>query len=1153
MKTKPLFLGKTPLKSEQKEVSGEYTTLNAEDFFVIRNYAEMRPFFMSLVSATDHWLFISSTGGLTAGRKNPDNALFPYYSDDKIAESAAITGSKTIIKVETTDAIKVWEPFNKDHVGVYGITSNIYKNREGSQLIFEEINEDLGLTFQYGWGFSEKYGIVKTANLKNDSAGNVSIELLDGVQNILPHGVGQPLQNSKSTLVDAYKRSILDEKSKVGVFALSSMIIDKAEPSEALKATSVWSVGLEAKTLLLSSLQLNAFKYGKSIESELDVKAEKGAFLVHSEFNLKANESKDWMLVCEVGQSAVAVEKLKQELSNTEYLKEAVKADILKNKEDLRQKIGLSDGIQLSNDRLSSGRHFSNVLFNIMRGGTFEDVYEIDTEDLQQQIKVMNKVAHKEMRAVLDALPKKIAHHELRHFLVATKQQKMLRYYLEYLPLSFSRRHGDPSRPWNYFSIEIKDENGNKTKNFEGNWRDIFQNWEALAYSFPEYTLGMISKFVNASTIDGYNPYRISKEGIDWEVIEPNDPWSYIGYWGDHQVIYLCRLLEVSQSYHPERLAELLESKIFTYANVPYKIRGYDAIVRNPSDTIDFDHALESEIQKRVEKIGSDGKLIWNEKEDLLKVNLTEKLLVMALTKLYNFIPEAGIWLNTQRPEWNDANNALVGNGVSMVTLYYLRRFLDFARKIYTSQSAKEFEVNKPVYDLLMALKNGFKQYESKLDSSLNDTERRDFMDAFGVAGEHYRTSAYAGFNGFKKRITTSEIVDFFELSQRFLEHSIRANKREDKMYHAYNLIELPEGKAKISHLYEMLEGQVAVLSANYLSVSESADVLNGLKSSKMYREDQYSYILYPFKELDSFLEKNYIPETALSNSKLLPLLMNNNDRSIVEEDVNRRLHFNANFNNETDLSLALDQLKTSDYGTLVRSERKLFTQVFEQIFQHKYFTGRSGSFYGYEGLGSIYWHMVSKLLVAIQENLRNTADVDTETRGTLIEHYYEIRASIGVDKSPDLYGAFPTDPYSHTPKYAGAKQPGMTGQVKEDVINRWAELGIKVEGGQLKFAPFILRKQEFLDTAGQLSYYNSDKELQKIEVPENGLGFTYCQIPIIYKIGKKQSLTINYKSRAAHTSQKMQLGLTDSKSVFKRKGEIEFIEVTLKEESLLN
>ena len=46
-----------------------------------------------------------------------------------------------------------------------------------------------------------------------------------------------------------------------------------------------------------------------------------------------------------------------------------------------------------------------------------------------------------------------------------------------------------------------------------------------------------------------------------------------------------------------------------------------------------------------------------------------------------NFIPEGGIWMNTQRPEWNDANNALVGNGVSMVTLYYLEKILKFFDK----------------------------------------------------------------------------------------------------------------------------------------------------------------------------------------------------------------------------------------------------------------------------------------------------------------------------------------------------------------------------------------------------------------------------------------------------------------------------------------
>ena len=55
----------------------------------------------------------------------------------------------------------------------------------------------------------------------------------------------------------------------------------------------------------------------------------------------------------------------------------------------------------------------------------------------------------------------------------------------------------------------------------------------------------MIHKFLNSTTFDGYNPYRVTKYGFDWETIEPDNPWSYIGYWGDHQIIYLLKFLEI--------------------------------------------------------------------------------------------------------------------------------------------------------------------------------------------------------------------------------------------------------------------------------------------------------------------------------------------------------------------------------------------------------------------------------------------------------------------------------------------------------------------------------------------------------------------------------------------------------------------------------
>ncbi len=60
--------------------------------------------------------------------------------------------------------------------------------------------------------------------------------------------------------------------------------------------------------------------------------------------------------------------------------------------------------------------------------------------------------------------------------------------------------------------------------------------------------------------------------------------------------------------------------------------------------------------------------------------------------------------------------------------------------------------------------------------------------------------------------------------------------------------------EVRVSHLPEMLEGQVAVLSSGYLKPEQTLQVLDALKSSSLFREDQYSYILYPNKKLPGFL-----------------------------------------------------------------------------------------------------------------------------------------------------------------------------------------------------------------------------------------------------------------------------------------------------------
>ena len=1049
-------------------------TLKGETWFKIADHDAMRPFFMSIVSDSNHWMFISSNGGLTAGRKNAEYALFPYYTDDKLSESTHITGPKTIMHVRRDAQDALWEPFSTLSKARFKLTRNLYKNRYGNKIRFEEHNHDLGLSFSYEWSSSNLYGFVRRAFLVNHSEQSLQIRLLDGLQNLLPYGVGSDLQNKQSNLVDAYKRSELIAESGLGIFALSAIIVDRAEPSEALKANVVWSRGLPGATHLLSSLQLDAFRAGGELRAERDVKGEKGAYFLSTSFSLAANAEKAWTLVANVNQSQADVARLSHDIQHDAGLMQRVMDDVALGSRKLTELIAAADGLQYSADLLVDTRHRSNVLFNIMRGGLPDHNYRIEKQDFSQYLRKANRELHLRCKAFLDELPEDFDLFMLRSALSSTDDLDLLRLATEYLPFRFSRRHGDPSRPWNRFSIETRSEvDGSKVLNYEGNWRDIFQNWEALAHAYPAWMEGMIFKFLNASTFDGYNPYRVTKGGFDWEVVEPEDPWSFIGYWGDHQLIYLLKFLEFQQAYDPEAFQALMGKNCFVYANVPYRIKRYGQIVQNPKDTIIFDAEADKEIRKAVALKGADAALIKVKDGELHHVGFMEKIMASVLAKVANLIPEAGIWLNTQRPEWNDANNALVGNGVSMVTLYYLRRFLSFFKEILAASPVASYAFSVEPADCLKEMQSVLDSHSDALESGFDDARRRTVADGLGRAAGRYRNHIYeSGFSGRKAPVAAAELSAFMDTTLPYLDQAIRANRREDGLYHAYNLVSIGEGSMSVGYLSPMLEGQVAVLSSGYLSPAQALEVLDALRRSDLYRADQQSYMLYPNKDLPGFMHKNHIPDAEVERSRLLQKMLSDGDTRIATRDVEGKVRFNGRFRNAGNLQRALYDLQDSPYAHLAKAEEALLLEIYEKVFNHKAFTGRSGTFFAYEGLGSIYWHMVSKLHYACMEHaLAAKSTGDAALLEGLSRHFREIGEGIGVHKEPAQYGAFPTDPYSHTPRHRGAQQPGMTGQVKEDVLVRFGELGVKVQDGCLHFAPAVLRKEAFGSSAREVEF----------------------------------------------------------------------------------
>jgi hypothetical protein len=1144
-------------KSGVNTVVGEFITIGDERFYAVQNVDKMAPFFVSVVSDSDHWLFVSSKGGLTAGRVSPDTALFPYVTVDKIHESSANTGSKTLLRVIKDGKTLNWEPFNSEHDGRYDTSRHIYKNVLGNKLCFEEINHDLKLAFRYTWVTSDSFGFSRQCELRNVGEQSTSVELIDGLQNVLPAGTPRFTQTNSSNLVDAYKWSELDALTGLAFFTLYSGITDRAEPCESLKANTVFCLGFDRPKVLISSEQLDAFRLGKSIQTESHKRGIRGAYMVNATLELAPHTEQNWQIVANVEQTQSQSITLRHQLSKPEELAKAIRQSVECGSDELARIMAGGDGFQATEEEHVSVHHYANVLFNILRGGAFNDQYNVTGEDFADTIKLFNLSVYQRHQKMFDDLPEKLSIMQLQALVEQQNDSQLLRLSSEYLPIIFGRRHGDPSRPWNQFAIKLKDENGKRLQTYQGNWRDIFQNWEALTFSYPEFIESVIGKFVNASTMDGYNPYRVTKEGFDWEVEEADDPWSYIGYWGDHQIIYLQKMLELSKQFHPQRLEELLHKPIFCYANVPYKIKPLEALLENAKATVDYDQQLADQIEQRVASMGVDGKLVLDASGNVYQVNLLEKLLVPLLAKLGNLVVGGGIWLNTQRPEWNDANNALVGQGLSMVTLYYMRRYVKFLQQLLDSTlptTTLSGEVAQWMADTALALSNVQKLLGTQ---PLTEAQSYQSLLELGGAASRYRESVYSQ-NAFAGTVEqpVSEISSLLENALTAIDHSIASNLRNDGLYNAYNLLNLNTESLSVDTLYPMLEGQVAALSAGVIAPKDAVALLEGLFESDLYRADQKTFILYPDRKLPGFLEKNVLPSEQVEAIPILQKMLANGDTRVVLRDIEGCYRFNAEFTNVDDLNQQLDLL-VGQYAEDIEASRELLQTLYEQVFNHQEFTGRSGGMFGFEGLGCIYWHMVAKLLLAVEENFFSALEqqADEATCQQLGRLYYRVREGIGFNKTPTEFGAFPCDPYSHTPKHAGAQQPGMTGQVKEEVLARFAELGIRVMEGAVSFQPSLLRPQEFLSESQTFPYLDVDSEWQELTVPSSALAFTWGQVPILYCLDDtaQPSLTITWDDGSQQCLQQLNLSVEQSNELFVRSGRIRQLDLVLNSKQLFN
>ncbi|MEO0629840.1 MAG: hypothetical protein AAFY46_03820, partial [Planctomycetota bacterium] len=667
-----------------------FVQINGRTYYTISDLEAMPCFLMTLVGDTDLWMYINSLGTCTAGRVEPDRCIFPYETDDRLEHLAGLTGPVTLIRFADG---RLWRPFDSRH-NVNGASRVLRRTPTGDAVQFEETDAQTGLVFRVEYMLADALGVVRKVDLHAADA-SVTVEVLDGYRNIMPANVPLVLQQTMSTLVDAYKRCERIGETSLAVYSLEAAISDSPQAKEALHVNAVWRTGLDEADLLLDDAAVAAFERSERIDARSVQTGRRGSYLCRSAVEVMPEAPASWTMVADAHLDHAAVIERRRMLASSTDLERAIESCLRDDQARLRALLDEADADQATEDRVAAAAHRSNVLFNAMRGGVPLDGYRVDRDDFVRFVALRNTDVAAQHAEYLRGLASELSLATLRETVLAAGDPHLERIAMEYLPLTFGRRHGDPSRPWNRFRIRIRDERGDRVTGYEGNWRDIFQNWEAVCRSYPAMLPGVIAKFLNATTAEGYNPYRINEQGIDWEVPEPENPRSGIGYWGDHQIVYLHRLLQQCGETFPEWLSAMAHRRVFSYAEVPYRFRTFAEVARDPRNSLVFDEALDAELRSRSDELGGDGRLRIAKGRRPELVTLIEKLLVPALAKVANLVPEGGVWMNTQRPEWNDANNALAGNGLSMVTLYQLRDYADWCARFLDSLGSGDAELSE--------------------------------------------------------------------------------------------------------------------------------------------------------------------------------------------------------------------------------------------------------------------------------------------------------------------------------------------------------------------------------------------------------------------------------------------------------------------------
>ena len=696
--------------------------------------------------------------------ENKDRPILEFYPANKSYQLTEQLGFRTFIKSGDWLA----EPFTS--IPVPGVTRDMFIGMNELEIRETDLEKKIETTVLYFNLINEPYaGLVRSTSIRNLGSKTIDLEILDGLPEILPNGVNNDHLKKISNTIQAWME-ILHLDSRVPFFKLRSSIKDSSniqsiEAGNYALAASVdrlLSPVVDPRLIFGSDTSyrqpLNLSEKGLSnlLKMTQTVEGRTPCVFFGDRFSLAPDETYQINSVYGYAKNYQLLDQLQKLILNPDYILEKfTQARDLTNQ--LTESISTKTG-----SGLFDGYCRQTFLDNLLRGGS----------------------------------PQLLGGKHI--------------YY------SYSRKHGDPERDYNYFNLSAENySQGN------GNFRDVNQNRRNDIYFEPLVADFNIRLFMSLIQIDGYNPllvegtlFSLDKEhresalklvknpGIFAELL--NDSFSpgqlldraiesgltvspqeliekviglshqhiqaefHEGYWVDHWT-YSLDLIDSFLNVYPDRKDELL------YTSEPLPFFDSTMMVNPRSRKYILDNDQPRQLNAVIEL--EEKETLLNDRKhgrnwvrsnygqgEIFQLNLFSKLIFLSIIKFSTRDPHGmGIEMEAGRPAWCDALNGLPGLfGSSMSESFELARLLDF---LISEMKIAVYQVNLPIEmaDLLGEIL-------TQLDK---DQAAFDYWDAVTTSREKYRERTKFGVDGKTSQYSPIEMLSVLEKMRKSVQAGI--------------------------------------------------------------------------------------------------------------------------------------------------------------------------------------------------------------------------------------------------------------------------------------------------------------------------------------------------------------------------------------------